>query len=219
MQWLVRILRFLFFLLIVRPIMLIVMGFNVRGYDRLAKRGPLLVVANHNSHLDALALITLFGMNRLNDVHPVAAADYFLKNRIVAWFSLNIIGIIPIDRSMKRACGERGRPLSPISDALDDGKIVILFPEGSRGEPEKLEKFETGVAHIAKRHPNLPVTPIFMHGFGKSLPRGEALFVPFICDLFIGDSFTWTGDRTSFMDRLNGAIRSLADQAGASTWE
>ena len=74
MQWFTGVLRFLFFLLIVRPVMLIMLGFNVRGYERLPKGRPLLVVANHNSHLDALALITLFGMKRLKYVHPVAAA-------------------------------------------------------------------------------------------------------------------------------------------------
>lgn len=219
MHWLTGTLRYLFFLLIVRPLMLIMLGFNVRGYERLPPQGPLLVVANHNSHLDALALITLFGMRRLKYVRPVAAADYFLKNRLLAWFSLNIIGIIPIPRGMQNARAEGEHPLTPISHALDDGQFVILFPEGSRGEPEKLDEFKTGVAHIAKRHPDLRVTPIFMHGFGKSLPRGEALLVPFICDLFVGESLHWTGDRTSFMDRLNGSMRKLADEADVSTWE
>ncbi len=218
-QWFVGTLRFLFFLLIVRPVVLIMLGFNVRGYDRLPKQGPLLVVANHNSHLDALALMTLFGMKQLQHIHPVAAADYFLKNRVLAWFSLNIIGIIPVNRDRQRAHGAREHPLAPISEAIENGKIVILFPEGSRGEPEQLVEFKTGVAHIAKRHPDLPVIPIFMHGLGKSLPRGEALLVPFVCDLFIGDPFKWTGDRDSFMQQLNATMRSLADQASVSTWE
>lgn len=215
----VQALRFLFFLLIVRPIMLVVLGFNVRGYDRLPRQGPALVVANHNSHLDALALITLFGMRRLKDVHPVAAADYFLRNRLLAWFSLNIIGIIPVDRGARRSSGSGGHPFEPISRALKKGRIVIFFPEGSRGEPEQLEAFKTGVAHIAREHPELPVAPIFMHGFGKSLPRGEALLVPFVCDIFIGEQLQWTGERDSFMERLNGAMRSLADDADVSGWE
>jgi 1-acyl-sn-glycerol-3-phosphate acyltransferase len=212
-------LRFLFFLIVVRPVMLIFLGFHVRGYDRLPKKGPLIVVANHNSHLDALALVTLFGMKRLKDVHPVAAADYFLKNRFMAWFSLNIIGIIPFERRVKNMRkGEHENPLEPISKALKNEQIVILFPEGSRGEPEKLEEFKTGIAHIAARHPQVPVTPIFLHGLGKSLPRGEALLVPFICDLLIGEPMTWTGERKSFMDELNHRMKTLASELNLPPW-
>ena len=77
-------LRYMFFLLIVRPI---VLGLNVRRNQLLPTEGPAVVVANHNSHLDALTLMTLFGMRRLAIVRPVAVADYFLKNRLLAWFS------------------------------------------------------------------------------------------------------------------------------------
>jgi len=219
MQWLVGKLRFLFFLLIVRPVMLVMLGFNVRGYERLPKQRPLLVVANHNSHLDALALMTLFGMRRLKYVQPVAAADYFLSNRLLAWFATNIIGIIPVHRGVQGVHDEREHPLAPISEAIDNGQIVILFPEGSRGEPEILDRFKTGIIHIVKRHPDLLVSPIFMHGLGKSLPRGEALLVPFVCDLFIGEPLKWTGNRKGFMDELNGTMQSLADEAGVPSWD
>jgi 1-acyl-sn-glycerol-3-phosphate acyltransferase len=81
-----HVLRYLFFLLVVHPLVLIVLGLNVRRRHLLPTAGPAIVVANHNSHLDAVVLITLFGMHRLKSVHPVAAADYFLKTRWFAWF-------------------------------------------------------------------------------------------------------------------------------------
>ena len=70
-------LRWLFFALVVRPIALIVLGMNVRYRERLPERGPALIVANHNSHLDAVVLMTLWSQSRLRFVRPVAAADYF----------------------------------------------------------------------------------------------------------------------------------------------
>ena len=85
----------LFFALIVRPILTIIFGLNVRHRERLVADGPALLVANHNSHLDALTLMCLFPLKMLHIIHPVAAQDYFFRNRLLKWFALEIIGVIP----------------------------------------------------------------------------------------------------------------------------
>ena len=209
-------LRSLFFLLVVHPLALIVLGMNVRHGERLPKDGPALVVANHNSHLDALVLMILWPLSKLRKVRPVAAADYFFRFPALKWFALRIIGIVPVNRDVKAM---RVDPLARISQALERGDIVVLFPEGRRGEPEKLEEFKTGVAHLARRHPAVPIYPIFMHGLGKALPRDEALLVPFFCDVFIGESMVWTGHKESFMTDLNGRMKALADEGHFAPWE
>lgn len=209
-----RALRFLFFLLIVRPIVLIILGLNVRRGHLLPETGPAIVVANHNSHLDALTLMTLFGMNRLPSVRPVAAADYFLRNRVLAWFSTEIIGIIPMQRTREA----KSHPFAGIAQALEADQILILFPEGSRGEPEELAEFKAGVSLVARRHPTVPFVPVFLHGLGKALPRGEGILVPFFCDVFVGDAMTWTGDRDSFMQELDDRMRRLAEEGHLPPW-
>ncbi|MEZ6087301.1 MAG: lysophospholipid acyltransferase family protein [Pirellulaceae bacterium] len=211
-----NILRHLYFFFVVRPIVLIVIGLNIRNLDQLPKDGPAIVIANHNSHLDAMVLMSLFGMGRLHKVRPVAAADHFLRNRFMAWFSTKIVGIIPLKRDMK---GVRSDPLAGISEAIERGQILILFPEGSRGDPEVTSEFKTGVAHVAKRHPQVPITPIFLHGLGKALPKGEGILVPFFCDVFIGGPILWTGERATFMQSLNEAMQSLTDQARIPEWK
>ncbi len=209
-------LRFLFFLVIVRPLALIVIGLNVRHRARLPKAGPALIVANHNSHLDTLVLISLFPLHQLPHIRPVAAVDYFLRNRLLAWFALNVIGIVPLQREIKASAGD---PLAAASAALQQGAILILFPEGSRGEPERLSRFKSGVAHLAKRHPQVPVVPIFLHGLGKSLPKGEALLVPFFCDVFVGETLPWNGDKQAWMSALDGAMQALASEGKFAVWE
>ena len=96
---------------------------------------------------------------------------------------------------------------------------MILFPEGSRGDPEQFGTFKNGIAHLSKRYPTIPVVPIFLHGLGKALPKGEAVLVPFFCDVFVGEPIQWTGDRQSFMANLETAIKALADEGHRPAWE
>jgi 1-acyl-sn-glycerol-3-phosphate acyltransferase len=212
----IRILRQLFFALVVRPLLLVILGFNVRRHERLPGDGPAVIIANHNSHLDVLALMSLFPLRLLPMLRPIAARDYFLRNRLLAWFSLNIIGIIPIERRVK---GVHEDPLAAVGEAIEDGQIVIVFPEGSRGEPEHLGEFKSGVAHLARRYPNLPFYPVFLHGLGKALPRGEALLVPFFCDVFVGEPMTWMGNKATFMEELTCRMSALAAEGHFPPWE
>ena len=209
-------LRFLFFLLIVRPLVLIVLGLNVRRRQQLPSQGPAVIIANHNRHLDTMVLISLLPLRLLPKLRPVAAMDYFLSNPLLAWFATNIIGIIPLQRKVK---GSRNDPLAGIIEALDHEEILILFPEGSRGKPEQLGRFKTGIAHIAQRRPEVQFVPVYMHGLGMALPKGEALLVPFFCDVFVGSALLWSGDRNSFMQSVNRQITDLASEGSFPSWE
>lgn len=215
MQSITTLPRILFFL-IIKIAVLIMLGINVRNKARLPTHGPAIIVANHNSHLDALVLISLFPLHKISHIHPVAAADYFLKNRIIAWFSSKIIGIISIARGKASKSYDA---LKPCADALDRGDIIILFPEGTRGEPEQMQQFKKGIAFLAERYPEVPITPIFIHGLGKALPKGECILVPFFCDIFVGEKLKFNDDRNSFMDILNKNFLLLANEANVTLWE
>ncbi|WDI30061.1 lysophospholipid acyltransferase family protein [Hyphococcus flavus] len=209
-----RALQYLFFLLVVRPVLLIILGMNVRGRENLPQKGPAIIAANHNSHLDTLTLMALFPLKELHRLRPAAAADYFLSNKWLSWFAKNIIGIIPLNRGAVRK-----NPLADLETALDKGEILVLFPEGSRGEPEQRADFKRGVAYLAKSRPEVPVVPVFMHGLGKALPKGSFFLVPFNCDVIAGEAIKWTGDTGSFMGALETSMNDLAAEGHFQPWE
>ena len=209
-----RFLQLSFFILVVRPVLLIVPAMNVRGRENLPKKGPAILVANHNSHLDTLTLMALFPLRDLHLLRPAAAADYFLANKYLAWFASTIINIIPLARG-----GVKKNPLADLEAALDRDEILILFPEGSRGEPEQRAEFKRGVAFLAKARPEVPVHPVYMHGLGKALPKGSFFLVPFNCDVMAGEALSWTGDAASFMEGLEARMNALAAEGHFQPWE
>jgi 1-acyl-sn-glycerol-3-phosphate acyltransferase len=209
-------LKRLFFALVVRPFLLVVTGFNVRHAERLPREGPALVVANHNSHLDTVVLMSLFPARLLDRIRPAAAADYFLKSGPLAWFSRNLIGIIPVTRG-GRGAGED--PLAPVSAAIEAGSIVIFFPEGTRGEPERFKEIKSGIFHLSRRHPGVPIVPVFLHGLGKALPKGAFLPVPFFCDVFVGEPLEEAAEKEAFLAGLKARFEALRAEGTFPEWE
>ncbi len=209
LNWIHKALRYLFFSIIVNFFILIVMGINVRHRERLPQKGPAILVANHNSHLDAIVLTHLLSLKLLSSIHPIAAADYFLRHKILAWFAKNIIGIIPISRQKER---QHQDPLLPCYEPLNQGAVLIFFPEGTRGAPEQRSTLKKGIAFLAERFPTVPIVPVFIHGLGKALPKDEALFVPFFCDVFVGEAICAAHfqDRDKLMEALNQSFEKLA---------
>ncbi|WP_408095937.1 lysophospholipid acyltransferase family protein [Peredibacter sp. HCB2-198] len=176
--------RFVLYRLILRPFLSLIIGVKFPKASSFPE-GQFILVSNHNSHLDTVSLLCSLPVNRLGDVHPAAAADYFARNKVMATlceFFLNTVFV--------RRKGEGGQILKPL-DELDmhvkAGKSLILFPEGTRGLPEQITDFKCGAAVLLQRNPHVKLVPVFMIGMGKAMPKG-GLPIPSECEIRIGKS-------------------------------
>jgi 1-acyl-sn-glycerol-3-phosphate acyltransferase len=213
-KWIGAFLRMLFVVLVAYPVVLLWLGIHVRNRDRLPVKGPAIIAANHNSHLDILTLLSLFPLLSVPQVQPAAAADYFFKNRWLKWFSLNMVGIIPVVRGGAKQGGD---PLEGCYEALEAGKILVIFPEGTRGEPEQMAQLKSGIWFLAKRFPQAPVIPVYMHGLGKSMPKGTAIPIPFFISIAIGRAFHWTENKEEFIGTLKDRLDKLKQKTQPSS--
>ena len=185
-RWLSLGFFFAFQLGFVRPVLRWYWGAHYRRRGSIPT-GPCIVVANHNSHLDAPVLMTMFPIRRLTQIHPVAAADYFGKTawrRTIVMIGMNAMAI-------ERTAAAGRDVLQPMIDALAAGKTLIFFPEGSRGEPGVIGSFKPGIGKIVKTVPGLAILPVFLAGAERSLPRGESVPLPLGIDVFIGKPRTY----------------------------
>ncbi|UTP40600.1 1-acyl-sn-glycerol-3-phosphate acyltransferase [Phenylobacterium sp. LH3H17] len=211
MRWLRR----LVLVGIARPIARIFTGADIIGRERLPLKGPAILAANHASHVDTILMLTLYPSKALDRVRPAAAADYFLKGGLISWLSNTIIGIVPVHRDK---AGTGVDVLAPVREALKAGDIVLIFPEGTRGDGEEMSDLKSGVARLAADVPEAPVYPIWLQGAGRVLPKGEVVPVPMNCTVLVGEPIYWQGDRKAFMEALRVALEDLHAKAPPQRW-
>jgi 1-acyl-sn-glycerol-3-phosphate acyltransferase len=197
-----------FFVLVVRPFMTLFIGLRVRGREHLAAPGPFVLVANHSSHLDTVALLSLFPLRRLRSIRPCAAADVFDRTRTRAFWSRLLFNVLPIERVDIRP---EDHPLDRMAAALMRGESLILFPEGTRGAGGAMGPFKSGVARLAELMPGLTFIPTYLCNIGRALPKGEFLPVPFFCEIRIGEPMRLTGEKDAMLQSLRSRMEALQE--------
>jgi 1-acyl-sn-glycerol-3-phosphate acyltransferase len=127
--------------------------------------GPVVIVANHTSHLDTALLLTTLPVDRQRKVTVGAAADYFFDAWWRAIGSALVFATFPIER--------HGHGLSDTPTKLiESGWSIVMFPEGTRSPDGWTRRFRPGAAAIARTH-GIPIVPVAIRGSFAAMPRGR----------------------------------------------
>lgn len=141
---------------------------KVEGLEYVPLSGPAILASNHLAVADSFYL-PLVVRRRITFL---AKAEYFtgagLKGRLTRWF-YTVAGQVPIDRTdadSAQSALDTGERL------LNQGKLLGLYPEGTRSPDGRLYKGKTGLARIAL-HTGVPVIPVAMIGTDVVNPPGS----------------------------------------------
>ncbi|MHC8380312.1 lysophospholipid acyltransferase family protein [Pseudomonas sp. LB3P14] len=139
---------------------------------------------------------------------PIAAADYWGKNRFLSYISQKGLNAVLIDR--KPAPGKNA--LEPIFEVVQAGHSIIFFPEGTRSSEALPGEFKSGLYRLSETFPDVDLVPIYLENLHRSMPKGKHVPLPIICTIRIGNPMERMAgeDKQAFLERARDAIVGLS---------
>lgn len=172
---------------------------RIVGQENLPNTGSFVLVCNHTSHLDTLAMLCAIPLKKIHRAFPAAAADYFFASIPRSAVSAIFINALPFDRKMKGA-----ESLTVCSKLLaNPGNMLIIFPEGTRTTTGEMGRFRSGIGRLVAGT-ELPVVPCHLDGGLKAWPKGRLLPMPFRLRLSVGEPVVY-----DHLDKTADSVRQV----------
>ena len=138
------------------------------GLENLPREQPYIIAANHSSHLDTLAVMTVLG-DEFKRLRVLAAKDYWFSTRFKSWFSGELLKFVPFDRHANFLQG-----LRISQEVLKQDECLLIYPEGTRSVTGELQPFKPGLGLLAYESGS-PIIPAYIDGTYHALPKGKNL--------------------------------------------
>lgn len=144
---------------------------KLEGRDNIPGSGPLLIICNHASNADGLVLAGWF-VPALGRRLAWLGKEEALRWPVIGWL-IGQNGVIGI----RRGAGDL-EAFRTVIKVLDEGRTLIVFPEGTRSRTGALQEAKEGATVLAMRS-GAPILPIAVVGSHRFWPRGKLLPRPF----------------------------------------
>lgn len=189
---------------------------KVTGRENIPETGGAILASNHLAVADSF-FMPLYVKRRVT--FP-AKQEYFtekgVKGRLKKWFFTGV-GQFPIDRSAGSAAQAA---IDTATRLLREGRLLGIYPEGTRSPDARLYKGKTGVARIALEA-EVPVVPVAMIGTEAVNPIGSSMWWPRRLEIRFGEPLDFSryegmaGNRfveRSITDEIMYALMELSEQ-------
>ena len=198
------------------PLLRVLTRPRIEGLEHVPAHGGAILAGNHLAVIDSF-LVPLVLPRR---VTYLAKSEYFTQKGLLGRFKKTFFsshGQVPVDRSGGSAARAA---IDTAVRILREGRLLGIYPEGTRSPDGRLHKGKTGVARIALET-GVPVIPVAMIGTDRVNPIGSRMWRPHKVRIRIGEPFDFSryagmaGDRfieRSMTDEIMYTLMELSGQ-------
>jgi 1-acyl-sn-glycerol-3-phosphate acyltransferase len=147
--------------IIARPLLKAFFKFQVFGLENVPNTGGVMLMINHASYLDPIVIGGSVNRNLYYMARSTLFRPWFIERFLTSLNAFPVRLGSPDKSAIKRAI-----------QILNDGDLLLIFPEGTRSIDGTLGKAQDGVGFIAHRT-NTAVVPVFVDGTRAAWPRGS----------------------------------------------
>jgi 1-acyl-sn-glycerol-3-phosphate acyltransferase len=149
-----------------RVVTSLMFGLKVYGKHHIPRTGGVLILANHQSYLDPIVLAV-----QLNRPVSFLAKSGLFENPFFGWL-IRSLNAFPV----RQGAGDVGAVKEAIR-RLQQGHMLVIYPEGSRSDTGELGPIEPGAALVVRRA-GVTVVPAVIEGSFAAWPRKHKVFRP-----------------------------------------
>jgi putative phosphoserine phosphatase/1-acylglycerol-3-phosphate O-acyltransferase len=142
---------------------------DVQGEANIWKQRPAVFIFNHQSKTDVIIATKLVRQD-MAGIGKKEIKKLPIIGKVMEWG-----GVVMIDRKNAESAIAAMKPLVDVMQ--NEGKSVVLAPEGTRSTTRKLGAFKKGAFHLAMQA-GVPIVPIVIHNASDIAPKGDFVFRP-----------------------------------------